>query len=114
MKILSCFLDNLKTKKRKNIVKERESLKKHNVSLVIKKGDEICNDDLNLFFECYLNTINKKWSIAYLNLPFFNQLVQSTIKQKIVLIQAFQKKSLLDAQFILLVKKFYMEDIGVV
>ena len=44
------------------------------------------------FFECYLNTINKKWSIAYLNLPFFNQLLQSTIKQKIVLIQAFQKK----------------------
>ena len=88
----SCFLDNLKTKKRKNIVKERESLKKHNITLVVKKGEEICNDDLNLFFECYLNTINKKWSIAYLNLPFFNKLLQSTVKQKIVLIQAFQKK----------------------
>ena len=88
----SCFLDNLKTKKRKNIVKERESLKQHNISLVVKKGDEIRNDDLNLFFECYLNTINKKWSIAYLNFPFFNKLLQSTVKKKIVLIQAFQKK----------------------
>ncbi|MAI30016.1 MAG: hypothetical protein CBC84_002715 [Pelagibacteraceae bacterium TMED124] len=87
----SCFLKNLKTKKRKNIVKERENLKKNDINLVIKRGDEICIEDINLFFECYLNTIDKKWSIAYLKHSFFDQLLRSTVKQKIVLIQAFQK-----------------------
>ncbi|MAZ46154.1 MAG: hypothetical protein CMM98_01055 [Rickettsiales bacterium] len=90
-KTFDCFLDNLKTKKRKNIIKEREFLKKTNIKFIIKKGTEICNEDINLFFECYLNTINKKWSIAYLNHSFFSQLLKSIIKQKIVLIQAFQK-----------------------
>ena len=90
-KSFECFLDSLKTKKRKNIVKERESLKKHDINLVVKKGDDISHEDLNLFFKCYLNTINKKWSIAYLKLSFFDQLLKSTIKQRIVLIQAFQK-----------------------
>ncbi len=87
----SSFLDNLKRKKRKNIIKEREYLKKNNINLIVKKGDEICNEDLDLFFKCYLNTINKKWSIAYLKLSFFNQLIKSSVKQKIILIQAFHK-----------------------
>ena len=87
----SCFLDKLKTKKRKNIIKEREYLKKNNINIIVKKGDEIRSEDINLFFKCYLNTINKKWSIAYLKHSFFDQILNSIIKQKIVLIQAFEK-----------------------
>jgi len=90
-KNFSCFLDNLKTKKRKNIIKERDHLKKNDINLIVKKGEEICSEDINLFFKCYLNTINKKWSIAYLKNSFFAQLLKSKIKHKIVLIQAFQK-----------------------
>ena len=90
-KNFNCFLDELKTKKRKNIIKEREYLKKNDIKLLIKRGDEISNEDVHLFFKCYLNTINKKWSIAYLNPNFFDQIRKSIIRQKIILIQAFQK-----------------------
>ena len=51
----------------------------------------IYSEDINLFFKCYLNTINKKWSIAYLKHSFFDQILKSIIKQKVVLIQAFEK-----------------------
>ena len=49
------FLNNLKSIKRKNITKEREFLKKRKINFSIKKGNEISNNDITLFFQCYID-----------------------------------------------------------
>lgn len=90
-KSFECFLSSLKRKKRKNIIKEREFLKNQKISFVIKESDQITFEDIDYFYKCYSNTINKKWSIHYLNNLFFRELLKSDCKKKIIIIQAFQK-----------------------
>ena len=84
------FLNELKRKKRKNITKERDYLKINKVSFKIKEGKDINENDIELFFKCYKNTIEKKWSYAYLNLKFFYEVLNSSIKKNIILIQAYK------------------------
>ena len=86
------FLEMLKTRKKKNIIKERNFLKDNNISTTSKRGKEISKKDFDLFFNCYINTINKKWSIPYLKSSFFNYLLKSEIINNLLIIQAFYKK----------------------
>ena len=89
------YLSKLKRNKRKNIVKEREYLKNLGITFLIKKGREINIDDINLFYMCYLNTINKKWGIPYLNGSFFTELIKTNQVEKLLIIQAFKKNKFL-------------------
>ena len=89
------FLKNLKSRKKKNILKERDFLRKNKIKFVKKLGNNITEQDLNLFFECYLNTIKKKWSYQYLNIDFFRKIFISDLKKKILLISAFDNKQFL-------------------
>ena len=60
----------------------------------IKKQDlylQITSKDIELFYKCYSNTIKKKWSIHYLNQLFFEKLVESNLKNQMVIIQAFKE-----------------------
>ena len=61
-KTFDCFLSSLKRKKRKNIIKEREFLKKQKISFFIKESSEITLEDIDYFYQCYSNTIKKKWA----------------------------------------------------
>ena len=89
------FLDSMKSRKKKNILKERKFLREQNINFVIKEGDNIDENDINNLFECYLKTIEKKWSRPYLNLDFFKGLITTQTKNKIILVSAFQDKQLL-------------------
>jgi predicted N-acyltransferase len=77
------FLSEMKTKKRKQILKERKT------DLLIR---EISEEDLesytSVFYEMYVKTIMKKHSYAYLN-EFFFKYIFKNLKEHIVLIGAF-------------------------
>lgn len=85
------FLSNLKSKKKKNILKERKSLKNLGISFYTKIGSNISNEDWAFFFKCYVDTIKKKWSYQYLNFDFFLRLSKSNLINKILLIIATNK-----------------------
>ena len=87
------FLDSMKSRKKKNIIKERKFLKESNIFFTFKYGEEISEKDLKLFFECYKNTIKKKWSYQYLNFEFFRRLLDSDLKKRILLIIASNDKN---------------------
>jgi len=82
------FLANLRSRKKKNILKERKFLVNQKIKFKIKYGNEIIKKDIKLFFECYKNTIRKKYSYQYLNLNFFYNLFDSDLRKKIILIIA--------------------------
>ena len=89
------FLNSMKSRKKKAIIKERNFLKEKGVTFSIKKGDMITHEDLNTLYQCYINTIDKKWSRPYLNPKFFQGLINTQISEKMILISAYQKKKVL-------------------
>ena len=82
------FLSCLKSKKKKNIIKERLSIKKSKIKILHLKGDEISEEDWDFFYKCYISTIEKKWSYKYLNFTFFRNLSKTLLKNRILLILA--------------------------
>lgn len=87
------YLDSFKLKKRKNVLKEREYLNDQGIYFKIFKGEEISRNELDFFYKCYLNTIEKKWANQYLNLDFFKLILNSQIKRSIVLFIAYDNNS---------------------
>ena len=83
------FLDKLTSRKRKNIRKERESISKANLKFVHLTGDDIKTKHWDIFYECYIATIEKKWGGAYLNRLFFHHL-PIKLKNKILLILCYE------------------------
>ena len=86
------YLDSFKLKKKKNVLKERKYVSDQGIFFKIKKGNSIKIEDLHFFFKCYKNTIEKKWANQYLNFDFFKYLLQSPVKDKMVLFIAYEKQ----------------------
>ena len=61
----------MKSRKKKNIQKERNFLKNKKITFIHQKGNNIKETDIINLYDCYINTIDKKWSRPYLNLDFF-------------------------------------------
>tara|TARA_B100000900_G_scaffold367071_1_gene343338 strand:- start:100 stop:1233 length:1134 start_codon:yes stop_codon:yes gene_type:complete len=94
----SCFkdyLDTMKSRKKKSILKERNFLKEKNVSFTHKEGEMIKESDIILLYKCYLNTIDKKWSRPYLNYDFFRGLINLSTAKQMLLVTAYQGKKVL-------------------
>jgi len=79
------FLQSLKKNRRKSIKRERKAVS----HLHYKKlsGDQVTTRDLEIFYECYLGTIDKKLSQAYLSLDFFKALFEN-MPENTILLQA--------------------------
>jgi len=82
------FLQNLSSRKRKAIKKERKSIADSNLSIKLFSGDEIKIEHINFFYDCYLNTTEKKWGSTYLTKNFFIELLEN-FSDKILFIIAF-------------------------
>jgi predicted N-acyltransferase len=82
------FLSHLKSRKKKNILKERKFIEDKNIKFTIKVGNDINDVDLLNLYQCYAHTINKKWSQEYLTKEFFLQLLNSNLIKDTVLISA--------------------------
>ncbi len=89
------YLDTMKSRKKKSILKERNSLKEKNISFVHKEGEMIKEGDIILLYKCYLNTIDKKWSRPYLNYDFFRGLIKFSIAKNMLLVTAYQGQKVL-------------------
>ncbi|MFL2661603.1 MAG: peptidogalycan biosysnthesis protein [Alphaproteobacteria bacterium] len=89
------FLDSMKSRKKKNIQKERDFLKDQKILFVHKKGNQIKKEDMINLFKCYMNTIDKKWSRAYLNINFFVGLIKTSALENMLLISAHKNGKLL-------------------
>lgn len=88
------FLSTLKSSKRKSIKKERRSINEHNLIIEKITGDQLNLEIWNAFYEFYLTTIDKKWGGAYLTRDFFH-LINSTMKDKILLVIAKQNQKII-------------------
>jgi len=84
------FLGRFKSRKRKQIHKERREVATAGLDLSVVTGESITEAHALLFYEFYLGTVGKKGAIDYLNLDFFRR-VFSTMKDRIVLFLAHEK-----------------------
>ncbi|MDC0497961.1 GNAT family N-acetyltransferase [Alphaproteobacteria bacterium] len=83
------FLSTLSSRKRKQIKKERQCLKINNLRVELLSGDDLKKEDLEFFYECYLDTTGRKWGSTYLKKEFFMNILKN-FKDKILLMIAYQ------------------------
>ena len=68
------FLDELTSRKRKSIRKEREKANNSGVDIHVLAGDEIKMHHWDAFYRFYMHTSDRKWGQAYLTRSFFELL----------------------------------------
>ncbi len=80
------FLKSLASRKRKNIRKERKAAQE---DVIIKRltGDDMKDEHWDIFYQCYLDTGQRKWGRPYLNRQFFD-IMQQTMRDDICLVMA--------------------------
>ena len=83
------FLKTLSSRKRKVIRKERLCLKDYNIKVKKLTGKDISNEHWDFFYECYLNTTEKKWGSTYLTKDFFFE-IGKNFADKILLFIAYK------------------------
>ena len=81
------FLDNLSSRKRKNIRKERASVRDAGVKMLALTGADIKPHHIDNFYGFYLSTIERKWGGAYLTRAFFD-IVHTTMADRLLLVMA--------------------------
>ena len=87
------FLSKFKSKKRKNVLKERKAIQDAKIKITFCRGKDISQSDWEFFYYCYSNTIDKKWSFQYLNFSFFQKILESSLLENILLIIAKDKQN---------------------
>jgi uncharacterized protein len=81
------FLNNLSSRKRKNIRKERKAIADSGVRFDILIGDDIKPHHWDEFHEFYVSTYDRKWGYPYLTREFFD-LLNERMADKIALVRA--------------------------
>jgi len=81
------FLTTLKRSRRKTIKKERRKVQEQGIVVSRILGVDIQDSDIEYFYECYLRTIQKKYSNAYLNHEFFRELIRG-LPENVILVVA--------------------------
>ena len=83
------FLEQLSSRKRKNIIKERQAVVKAGVTLKRLNGHQASDEDWQIMAHFYERTFNEKWGTATLNCAFFQE-VAKRLPDQIVLVLAEQ------------------------
>ena len=83
------FLAQLSSRKRKNIIKERLSVKNAGVALKRMNGHQASEQDWKKFSHFYKRTFTEKWGIATLNYSFFREVAQK-LPEQVLLVMAEQ------------------------
>ncbi len=82
------FLNSLSSRKRKNIRKERMKAQE-GVTIKRLTGDDLKTEHWDIFFQCYLDTSERKWGRPYLNREFFARL-HDNMRDDIILMLALE------------------------
>jgi hypothetical protein len=78
------FLGELSSAKRKNLRKERASVREAGVTFDWLTGSDITEAHWDQFFAFYMDTGGRKWGTPYLTRDFFSRLGQSLSKQTLL------------------------------
>ncbi|WP_027210232.1 GNAT family N-acetyltransferase [Burkholderia sp. WSM2232] len=81
------FLSKMSHDKRKKVKQDRRRVHDAGVTFRWLRGQEIGQDDLDFFYECYENTYREHWNPPYLNRKFFGQ-VHRTMPDALMLVVA--------------------------
>ncbi len=92
------FLGDLKSSKRKQIKKERKTIKESGVEIEVLQGNEIKKEHIEAMWQFYFDTHTKKWGNAYLNYNFFD-LIHDNFSDNIVMVLAKDKGIWLGGSF---------------
>lgn len=85
------YLKTLSKNRRKTIKRERREIGNNpHLTFQTLRGDQCQAEDIDFFYRCYLKTIDKKWSQAYLTKEFFEELFSSR-GESLYLIMAFEE-----------------------
>ena len=84
------FLQDMTSRQRKNIKKERDKILEQGISMRKIKGEDINEEMLSAFYQFYQLTYLKRGMQGYLNYDFFKEIFQS-IPENILLIMALDK-----------------------
>ena len=84
------FLNDLSSRKRKIIRRERQCIENNNLTVKLLNGDDIKEEHINFFYDCYLDTTGRKWGSTYLTKEFFFEILHN-FRDKILLIMAYQQ-----------------------
>jgi len=81
------FLGSLASRKRKNIRKERKA-SQDGITIKRLTGDDLKPEHWDIFWQCYIDTSQRKWGRPYLTRQFFD-LMQETMREDIILVMAY-------------------------
>ena len=90
------FLAQLKSRKRKNIRRERERVRAQGVELVTREGTELEPEDWQRYYHCYSNTYFVRGQTPYLNLEFF-QAIGAARPHQVMMVQAWRGGNMIGA-----------------
>ena len=79
------YLSIFKSRQRKNIIKERNSVRSLGIEFDIFEADDISLETWRIFFDFYRITYHERGQAPYLNLAFFEQIEAYKTKLKPVL-----------------------------
>lgn len=68
------FLAALRSKRRKEVRRERRRAASADVVVAVEQGKDLSSEDWDRLHRCYLNTIEDRWAIPYLNPRWFGDL----------------------------------------
>lgn len=90
------FLARLKSRRRKNIRRERQKVQEQDMILSRRDGTSLSDEDWALFFQCYRNTYLIRGHEPHLNLAFFRQ-IGAARPHQIMMVQAHRDDRLVGA-----------------
>lgn len=87
------FLERFSSRKRKNLKKERRRVAEQGIELVIKTGDNVTQDEWDMFYQLYhLTYFKRSGRQGYLGPDFFHQLAASMPESIVMVIAYFQNE----------------------
>ncbi len=91
------FLNELTSRKRKAIKKERRRVQEQGIKLKRITGDELNENHWDSFYHYYLDTIDRKWGQSYLNRDFFSILGETMSKHAMLVMAEYEGKNIAGA-----------------
>ncbi|WP_245601006.1 GNAT family N-acetyltransferase [Marinobacterium jannaschii] len=87
------FLQQMTSRRRKNLRKEREKIGRQDVILKTLQGAEISDEVLQHFYHCYQLTYAKRGQRGYLTESFFRQL-RDTMPEQLIMVTAWHQQNM--------------------
>ena len=85
------FLDDMTSRQRKNIKKERGKIAQQGISMLRVNGEEITREMIETFYQFYQVTYLKRGMRGYLNFEFFQKIIEQ-IPESVLLVLAKNKE----------------------